>query len=196
MDEKEDMEPRQIVVATAIITSLVTYFTTSQLISMSSDDDEDDLFESTNHLIAAIKNHETRLVRLEAQQDQLRKHLEKLTNALVMGIRTQDIFFDMFAMATYANFLSRHVREINDGLYTLLHSSKLHPKLINWSELAKALDKLRKKAVQNSKELLLQNNADISQLQTDFVAHPKGIIHILVHIPIVDISSKLKLLSF
>ena len=55
MDEKEDMEPRQIVIATAIITSLVTYFTTSQLISMSSDDDEDDLFESTNHLIAAIK---------------------------------------------------------------------------------------------------------------------------------------------
>ena len=91
MDEKEDIEPRQIVIATAIITSLVTYFTTSQLISMSSDDDEDDLFESTNHLIAAIKNHETRLVRLEAQQDQLRKHLEKLTNALVMGIRTQDI---------------------------------------------------------------------------------------------------------
>ena len=121
MDEKEDMEPRQIVIATAIITSLVTYFTTSELISMSSDDDEDDLFESTNHLIAAIKNHETRLVRLEAQQDQLRKHLEKLTNALVMGIRTQDIFYDMFATATYANFLSRHVREINNGLYTLLH---------------------------------------------------------------------------
>ena len=35
MDEKEDMEPRQIVIATAIITSLVTYFTTSQLTSMS-----------------------------------------------------------------------------------------------------------------------------------------------------------------
>ena len=96
-----------------------------------SDDDEDDLFESTNHLIAPIKNHETRLVRLEAQQDQPRNHLEKLTNALVMGIRTQEKFFDMFATATYANSLSKHVREINDGLYTLMHRSRLHPKLIN-----------------------------------------------------------------
>ena len=30
-------------------------------------------------------------------------------------------------------------------------------------------------------------------MKTDFVARPEGIIHVLVHIPVVDISSKLKL---
>ena len=47
--------------------------------------------------------------------------------------------------------------------------------------------------IKSSKERLLQNNADVFQLKTDFVARPEGIIHGLVHIPVVDISSKLKL---
>ena len=193
MEEAKDVVKRQVVAATAIITSLITFFTTKQLISMSNGDDDDELYESTNHLITAIQNHETRLVRLEDEQKQLKAHLEKLNKALILGIRTQDIFYDMFATSTYANSLAKHVRDINEGLYTLLQSNKLHPNLITWTEMAKAIDRLRKKAIENSKELLLQNNADVFQLKTDFVAHPHGIIHVLIHIPVVDISSKLKL---
>ena len=183
------MVKRQIVAATAIITSLITFFTTKELISMSNGDDDDELYESTNHLITAIQNHETRLVRLEDEQKQLKAHLEKLNKALILGIRTQDIFYDMFATSTYANSLAKHVRDINEGLYTLLQSNKLHPNLITWTEMAKAIERLRKKAIKSSKELLLQNNADVFQLKTDFVAHPHGIIHVLIHIPVVDISS-------
>ena len=69
---------------------------------MTSWDDDDELYESTYHLITAIQNHETRLVRLEDDQKQLKQFLEKLNNALIMGIRTQDIFYDMFAASTYA----------------------------------------------------------------------------------------------
>ena len=75
---------RQIVAATAIVTSLITFFTTKELISMTSEDDDDELYESTNHLITAIQNHETRLVRLEDDQKQLKQHLEKLYNASIM----------------------------------------------------------------------------------------------------------------
>ena len=71
-----------------------------------------------------------------------------------------------------------------------MQSNKLHPNLIDWSELAKAIERLRKMAIRSSKELLLENNADIFQLKTDFVARPEGIIHVLVHIPVVDISNK------
>ena len=45
---------------------------------MTSGDDEDELYESTNDLITAIQNHETRLVRLEDDQNQLKQHLEKI----------------------------------------------------------------------------------------------------------------------
>ena len=193
MNGAKDIVKRQIVAATAIVTSLIKFFTTKELDSMTSGDNDDELYESTNHIITAIQNHETRLVRMEDDQNQLKQHLEKLNNALIMGIRTQDLFYDMFAASTYALSLQKHVKDINEGLYTLLQSNKLHPNLIDWSELAKAIDRLRKMAIKSSKELLLENNADVFQLKTDFVARPEGIIHVLVHIPVVDISSKLKL---
>ena len=79
-----------------------------------------------------------------------------------MGIRTQDVFFDMFAASTYANSLAKHVKDINEGLYTLMQSNRLHPNLMNWSKLAKAIERLQRKAIRNSKELLLQNSADVS----------------------------------
>ena len=69
---------------------------------MTSGDNDDEMYESTNYLITAIQNHETRLVRLEDDQKQLKQDLEKLNNALIIGIRTQDIFYDMFAASTYA----------------------------------------------------------------------------------------------
>ena len=73
----------------------------------------------------------------------LKQHLEKLNNALIMGIRTQDSFYDMFAASTYALSLEKHVKDINEGLYTLMQSNKLHPNFIDWSELAKAIERLR-----------------------------------------------------
>ena len=122
---------------------------------MSSGDDYEELYESTNHLITVIQNHETRLVRLEDDQKQLKQHLQKLNNVLIMEIRTQDIFYDMFAASTYALSLEKLLKDINEGLYTLMQSNKLHPNLIDWSELAKAIYRLRKKAIKSSKELLL-----------------------------------------
>lgn len=47
---------RQIIISdTAIITSLVTYFTTKESISRSTGDSNDELIDSTKHIIAAIK---------------------------------------------------------------------------------------------------------------------------------------------
>ena len=61
---------------------------------------------------------------------------------MIMRIRSQDVFFDMFAASTYSNSLAKHVKDINKGLYTLIQSNRLHPSLVNWSKLAKAIDRL------------------------------------------------------
>jgi len=63
------MGKRQIVAATAILTSLITIFTRKELISMSNGHDDDKRYESTNHLVTAIQNHETRFVRMEDKQN-------------------------------------------------------------------------------------------------------------------------------
>ena len=43
---------------------------------------------------------------------------------------------------------------------------------------------------------MLEHETDIFQLKADFVAFPSGLISILVHIPVVDSSTKLKLYKF
>ena len=103
---------------------------------MSTDDEEDQLIDSTNHIITVLKDHETRIIRMEEKQKQLNSHLQQLTKSVVLGIRIQDIFATMYATSTYAGDLSQHVRNINTGLYSLMQTSRLHPNLVNSSSLA------------------------------------------------------------
>ena len=142
---KSSRDERQVVLATAVVTSLITYFTTRQLVQMGSDEDSDELIGTTNHLIVAIEDHETRITRLEERQKQLDKVVNKLKDSLVLGLRTDDMFATIYSMSTYASEVSRHIKDINIGLFSLFTNNRLHPNLVNGSTLAKGISKLRKK---------------------------------------------------
>ena len=128
----------------AAVTSLVTYFTTRQLVQMGSDDDSDELIGTTNHLIAAIEDHETRITRIESRQKQLDKVVDKLTDSLILGLRTEDMFATIYSISTYASEVSQHIKDVNIGLHSLLTNNQLYPNLVNASTLAKGISKLRK----------------------------------------------------
>ena len=87
---KSSIDERQAVLATAVVTSLITYFTTRQLVQMGSDEDSDELIGTTNHLIAAIEDHETRITRIEERQKQSDKVVNKLKDSLVLGLKKKD----------------------------------------------------------------------------------------------------------
>ena len=142
---KSSRDERQVVLATAVVTSLVTYFTTRQLVQMGSDEDSDELIGTTNHIIVAIEDHETRITRIEERQKQLDKVVNKLKDSLVLGLRTEDMFATIYSMSTYASEVSRHIKDINIGLFSLFTNNRLHPNLVNGSTLAKGISKLRKK---------------------------------------------------
>ena len=190
---KSSRDERQVVLATALVTSLVTYFTTRQLVQMGSDEDSDELIGTTNHLIAAIEDHETRITRIEERQKQLDKVVNKLKDSLVLGLRTEDMFATIYSMSTYASEVSRHIKDINIGLFTLFTNNRLHPNLVNGSTLAKGISKLRKKALVHSKELILEHNSDVFMSHCDFVGFPDGEIKILLHLPLINPVDKLKL---
>ena len=60
---------------------------------MAQDDDDDELYDSTNNLITALKNHESRITRLETKQAQLETpHLDRLTKQMIFGIQTEYTF--------------------------------------------------------------------------------------------------------
>ena len=115
-------QKRQLIAASiAVVTSLITIFSTKELIAMSNGN-EDEIIDSTNHIMGAISSQEARLVRLEAQQNQLSHHVKRLTDQFVLGVKTQDTFYDMFAVSTYGGYLNKHVKDIRDGLLlSLIH---------------------------------------------------------------------------
>lgn len=59
---------------------------------MSSDDDSDEIIGTTNHLIEAIENNNTRLSRIEERQKQLHKVVDKSRVSFVLALRTTDMF--------------------------------------------------------------------------------------------------------
>ena len=112
---------------------------------------------------------------------------------MLLGLKTESTFFDLYAVSTYASSLTRHIKEIQSGLYTLLNQNKLHPSLISWKETSDAINALRAKAINRGKELLLENDNDIYQLKSDFVAFEDGTISVLLHIPLISSSDRMQL---
>lgn len=135
-------------------------------------------------------------MRLESKQRQLDTHLNRLTDTLVLGIRPQDIFYDIYTVATYVNQLPHHIKEVNTGLFTLLNTNNLHPSLVSWSQLSDEIIKLRQKALRSSKELILENDSDIFPSKADFFAFPTGMLYILIPDSLFMISTKMKLYKF
>ena len=102
----------------------------------------------------------------------------------MLGIRQADIFYNAFAISTYALRLSTHIKEVKLGLYTLLNGNKLHPNLVTYNELVEGVTMLKKIALKSSKKLILDHVSDVFQLKADFVAYPSGLITVLIHIPV------------
>ena len=123
----------------------------------------------------------------------MKTHLDELTDQMLLGLKTESTFFDLYAVSTYASSLTRHIKEIQSGLYTLLNQNKLHPSLISWKETSDAINALRAKAINRGKELLLENDNDIYQLKSDFVAFEDGTISVLLHIPLISSSDRMQL---
>lgn len=96
-----------VAIATGIITSLVSSFTSSQLFSMSShDEDTEALITNQNHIISCLQDHETRITRNEAHIKGLKKHLDKL-EAVLIGSIEQDV---VFSECTFAVIFGRTLR--------------------------------------------------------------------------------------
>ena len=68
---------------------------------MGSDDDSDELIRTTNHLIAAIEDHETRITRIEKRQ-KMEKVADKLRDSLILGLRIEDMFATIYCISAYA----------------------------------------------------------------------------------------------
>ena len=89
---------RQIIIGTTlsavgVITSLVSIFTSSELINMSSSDDsEDELIDNNNHIITRLQSHENAINRNEESIKEIKEHVYKLEKPLSLEEQTTDVY--------------------------------------------------------------------------------------------------------
>ena len=86
---------RQVIIGAAmatigIITGLVSIFTSSELINMSSSEDsDDDLIDNNNHIITSLQSHENAINRNEESIKEIKEHVYRLEKHLSLEKQSQ-----------------------------------------------------------------------------------------------------------
>ena len=194
-------QARQVFVGTAlavigVVTSLVSIFTSSELLKMSSSSDtENALVDNNNHIITSLQSHENAIHRNEAALNQMKDHLLKLETHLSIEKQTFDVYLGLTAIKIYGTSTTTHLQRIQDGLYELL-KNKLSPKLVPLTQLNRATAKLRDLTMKKGYELTIKSASDIYMCETSFVSYENGNVFILTHIPMFKNKHLLKLFEY
>ena len=192
---------RQIIMGAAIatvgiITSLISIFTSTELINMSSSEDSgDDLIDNNNHIITSLQSHENAINRNEESIKEIKQHLYNLEKHLSLEKQITDVYLNLFNIRLYGNSASLHLQRMQDGLFSLLEN-KLSPKLAPLGTVEPVVERLRKVTGKRGYNLAINSMSDIYMCDTSFVAYETGKLIILVHIPMYKNLHLMKLLEY
>ena len=115
---------------------------------------------------------------------------------MIINSKTEDIFFDLFAAVQYAERLNQHVNQIKEAILSLVRTYKIGPNLIKWASVYNAIAKLREKAMNQGAESLLRSPSDTFQFHTDCVCLLTGQSTVLLYIPLINPTIKIKLYKY
>ena len=185
-----------IILTVGAITSLVSLFTSYELMSMTtSSDTEDDLVDNNNNIITSLQAHESSIQREKQTIKQIKTHLDNLEKYLSIEQRTQDTYLNLFAVKMFGTSTTQHLQRIQDGLYQLL-KNKLSPQLVPLKKIEGTIQNLTKIANNRGYRLAIKTNADAFMVDTSFVAYENGHLIVLTHVPMYKELHLMKLLEY
>ena len=194
--EKSQVVVGSIIAAVGVMTSLVSIFTSNELMNMSSADDTDEeLIDNSNNIIKTLQAHENAINRDEAGIKEMKKHIDKLENTISLEKKVTDAYIGLFAIKLFGATTTQHLERMQDGLYQLL-KNKLSPKLVPLNRLQTIITKLRSTARKRGYELAINSPSDVYMCQTSFVAYETGQLVVLSHIPMFRNKHLMKLLEY
>ena len=194
-------DTRQVIIGTVIatigiVTSLVSIFTTNELMSMSSSkDSENDLIDNNNNIIRTLQSHENAINREKQTIQRIKSNVENLERYLSIEKETFDTYINLFTIKVFGTTAVQHLQRLQDGLYQLLKNN-LSPKLIPLSNLEEVIGQVKDIAMKRGYKLAIGSSSDIYMCQTSFVAHQNGELIILSHIPMYKNKHLMKLLEY
>ena len=172
-----------VVAAVGVLTSLVSIFTSKELLSMSSSQDtSDEIIDNNNNIIRSLQTHENAIHRNKETIKRVKENIAKLENYLSIEKRATDTYITLFDIKVFGSTTTQHLQRIQDGLYQLLNN-KLSPKLVPLKQLQGVLGKIKDITRKSGYELAINSAADIYMCQTSFVAYTTGELIVLSHIP-------------
>ena len=185
-----------IIAAVGVMTSLVSIFTSSELMHMSSADDSDDeLIDNSNNIIKTLQSHENAINRDEAAIKEIRNQIDDLENAISLEKKAKDAYIGLFAIKLFGSTTTQHLERMQDGLYQLL-KNKLSPKLVPLSKLQTVISELTSTVRKRGYELAINSPSNVYMCQTSFVAYETGELIVMSHLPMYKNKHLMKLLEY
>ena len=185
-----------IIATIGVMTSLVSIFTSHELMNMSSSDDTDDeLIDNSNNIIKTLQSHENAIHRDEAAIKAVKIQIDKLEKTISLEKKATDAYLGLFAIKLFGSTTTQHLERMQDGLYQLL-KNRLSPKLVPLTKLQSITSKLRSTARKRGYELSISSPSDVYMCQTSFVAYQTGELIVLSHIPMYKNKHLMKLLEY
>ena len=194
-------EARQIVTGTMVaavevVTSLMSIFTTNELMSMSSSKESDgELIDNNNNIIKSLQSHENAIHRNEAEIKIMENNAKKLELYLALEKENTETFIGLSGIQGRGSTIVHHLQRVQDGLYQLL-KNKLSPKLVPLTNLQGLIGKLQDITRKRGYNLAINSPSEIYMCQTSFVAYENGQLIILTHIPMYKTKYLMKLLEY
>ena len=139
-------EVRQVVVGAilgvvGVIKSLVSIFTSTELLKMSSSEDsQDELIDNNNNIITSLQTHQSAIHRNVESIKQIKTHLKNLEERLSIERRVNGVYINLFSLNVFGSITTQYLQRIQDGLYQLL-KNKLSPKLVPLRKLEGVIEK-------------------------------------------------------
>ena len=91
-----------IIVAVGVMTSLVSIFTSNELMSMSSAADTDnELIDNSNNIIKTLQSHENAINRDENAIKEMKENIEGLENTISLEKKVTDAYIGLFAIKLF-----------------------------------------------------------------------------------------------
>ena len=104
-----------IIAAVGVMTSLVSIFTSKELLNMSaSDDTDDELIDNSNNIIKTLQAHENAINRNEATLKDIRTKIDNLEKTISSEKKTTDAYIRLFAIKLFGTTTTQHLSRMQD----------------------------------------------------------------------------------
>ena len=102
-----------LIIAVEVMNTLVSIFTSNELMSMSSADDTDnELIDNSNNIIKTLQSHENAINRDENAIKEIKENIDRLEKTISLEKKVTDAYIGLFAIKLFGATTTQHLERM------------------------------------------------------------------------------------